>query len=475
MLDVFLALFVLAGFVAALLDLQRVPRPAGRGIGQWLFGRPWRLVAGLLIGAIDCRQVDRPVLRPRGSCGLVVACESVARRGRAGDPETDGWGRARSAPRIPGRGPADRRAPGGRCRCSSTWRPTRGRGGFAGRLRGGREAGGTTSRTTRWPWPGSTPDSKATIRTSPPRGRGSCSNARSRLLRWHDAFTHGAERIEHILALGSPVAWWPALAVFGWLALAGSAVIGTWGWTVVLVGWPAGVRALGSSWARFGARSSSGTSCPPCRSCTCRGRSGRSVAGMGSRPAGHRSDGGGGSAMPVGTPGKISGDRPQEPGSGVFGIGLDLLHTCCHRRDLLGSFCHDEPGSPLHGYLTGSVGPFGDLIRRFELLQIVLGVQRLAGRESPDVVGQRESVFRGHIVVRSHSVLDNPLLQRFVDLRDFRSVRPACKGVEVTRFRIQCGGSGTVTQPVLAVAGCTTHSKKLFPLALQGHPSVGLL
>ena len=32
------------------LDLRSVSRPGRGGIGQWLFGRPWRLLAGLLIG-----------------------------------------------------------------------------------------------------------------------------------------------------------------------------------------------------------------------------------------------------------------------------------------------------------------------------------------------------------------------------------------------------------------------------------------
>ena len=49
MLDVFLAMFVVAAFVAVVLDLRSVPRGGG-GIGQWLFGRPWRLAAGVLVG-----------------------------------------------------------------------------------------------------------------------------------------------------------------------------------------------------------------------------------------------------------------------------------------------------------------------------------------------------------------------------------------------------------------------------------------
>ncbi|MGH7417358.1 MAG: phospholipid carrier-dependent glycosyltransferase, partial [Candidatus Rokuibacteriota bacterium] len=51
MLDVILAFFVVAAFLAIALDLSRAPRPGRGGIGPWLFRRPWRLVAGVLIGA----------------------------------------------------------------------------------------------------------------------------------------------------------------------------------------------------------------------------------------------------------------------------------------------------------------------------------------------------------------------------------------------------------------------------------------
>ena len=99
MLDVFLALFVVAGFVAVLLDLQRGPRPAGRGIGQWIFGRPWRLVAGLLIGAMVAVKWSG-LYSALGIIGLVVAWEIVARRrDDGGEPVRLGTGVRLGAPR----------------------------------------------------------------------------------------------------------------------------------------------------------------------------------------------------------------------------------------------------------------------------------------------------------------------------------------------------------------------------------------
>ena len=171
MLDVFLALFVVAGFVAILLDLQRGPRPAGRGIGQWLFGRPWRLAAGLLIGAMVAVKWTG-LYSALGIIGLVVAWEIVARRrGDGGEPVR--WGRAfgLGAPR-------GGRAYGGAswawCRCSCTSRPISGwRRARWWHSPGARAAGGGTSPRTRWPWPASTPDSRASTPTSRPRGRGS--------------------------------------------------------------------------------------------------------------------------------------------------------------------------------------------------------------------------------------------------------------------------------------------------------------
>ena len=65
MLDVFLALFVVAAFVAVVLDLRSTPRP-GRGIGQWLFGRPWRLRCGRADRGSGGGEMERRVLGPRG-------------------------------------------------------------------------------------------------------------------------------------------------------------------------------------------------------------------------------------------------------------------------------------------------------------------------------------------------------------------------------------------------------------------------
>jgi dolichyl-phosphate-mannose--protein O-mannosyl transferase len=51
MLDVFVALFVVAAFTALVVDLGTGASPPGRGIGRFWFGRPWRLAAGILVGA----------------------------------------------------------------------------------------------------------------------------------------------------------------------------------------------------------------------------------------------------------------------------------------------------------------------------------------------------------------------------------------------------------------------------------------
>jgi dolichyl-phosphate-mannose--protein O-mannosyl transferase len=91
MLDVFLALFVVAAFVAVVLDLRSTTR-TGRGIGQWLVGRPWRLVAGVLIGAAVAVKWSG-VYSALGVVFLVAACEIAARR-RAEDGSPRGWGAA---------------------------------------------------------------------------------------------------------------------------------------------------------------------------------------------------------------------------------------------------------------------------------------------------------------------------------------------------------------------------------------------
>jgi dolichyl-phosphate-mannose--protein O-mannosyl transferase len=91
MLDVFLALFVAAAFLAVTLDLRSAPRPRRGGIGQWLFGRPWRLAAGVLIGAAVAVKWSG-VYSALGVMLLVVAWEVVQRRNE--EPERQSWGRA---------------------------------------------------------------------------------------------------------------------------------------------------------------------------------------------------------------------------------------------------------------------------------------------------------------------------------------------------------------------------------------------
>ena len=98
MLDVFLALFVVAAFVAALLDLRSAQRLDRGGIGQWLFGRPWRLAAGVLIGCAVATKWSG-VYSALGVVLLVVGAEIVARRRDASGEERSWWCGIRS--RVP--------------------------------------------------------------------------------------------------------------------------------------------------------------------------------------------------------------------------------------------------------------------------------------------------------------------------------------------------------------------------------------
>ncbi len=122
MLDVFLAMFVVAAFVAVILDLRSAPRPGRGGIGQWLFGRPWRLAAGVLIGcAVAVKWSGVYSALGRRAPGRWL------RRSSLGDTMTPGarrgWGAAFGAAfRAEGLrtvGPAGR-GPASSC----TWRPT---------------------------------------------------------------------------------------------------------------------------------------------------------------------------------------------------------------------------------------------------------------------------------------------------------------------------------------------------------------
>jgi dolichyl-phosphate-mannose-protein mannosyltransferase len=92
MLDVFLVFFVVAAFLAIALDMSRPPRRGRGGIGQWLFGRSWRLMAGVLIGAAVAVKWSG-LYSGLGIIGLVVAWEVVARRWDTSGAERS-WGRA---------------------------------------------------------------------------------------------------------------------------------------------------------------------------------------------------------------------------------------------------------------------------------------------------------------------------------------------------------------------------------------------
>ncbi len=92
MLDVFLTLFVVAAFMAVALDLSVAPRPRRDGIGPWLFGRPWRLAAGLLIGCAVAVKWSG-AYSALGIVALVVGWEIVAQRRDSAGGER-GWGSA---------------------------------------------------------------------------------------------------------------------------------------------------------------------------------------------------------------------------------------------------------------------------------------------------------------------------------------------------------------------------------------------
>lgn len=92
MLDIFLVFFVVAAFLAIALDMSRPPRRGRGGIGQWLFGRSWRLVAGVLIGAAVAVKWSG-LYSALGIIVVVVAWEVVARRWDTSGAERS-WGRA---------------------------------------------------------------------------------------------------------------------------------------------------------------------------------------------------------------------------------------------------------------------------------------------------------------------------------------------------------------------------------------------
>lgn len=227
MLDVFLAMFVVAAFVAVALDLQSTVRSDRRGIGQWLLGRPWRLVAGVLIGCAMAVKWSG-VYSALGVALLIVVAETVARR----QDESGGqrsWGAAFGA---------GFRAEGlrtvfllavipmlvylatyvGVAEGSLVAIPWREGSWFydvahhqlaMARFHAGLE-GHHPYESPPWSW--------------------------FLLMRPVAFWFADVDGYEHILSLGNPLAWWPALAVFGWLGvswLRGNRPLGT---SVILVG-----------------------------------------------------------------------------------------------------------------------------------------------------------------------------------------------------------------------------------------------
>jgi dolichyl-phosphate-mannose--protein O-mannosyl transferase len=90
MLDVFLAMFVVAAFLAVVLDLRSAPSTGRGGIRRWLFGRPWRLAAGVLVGCAVAVKWSG-VYSALGVVLLIVVAEIVARR-RDDAGGQRGWG-----------------------------------------------------------------------------------------------------------------------------------------------------------------------------------------------------------------------------------------------------------------------------------------------------------------------------------------------------------------------------------------------
>ncbi len=227
MLDVFLAMFVVAAFVAVVLDLRSAPRAGRGGIGLWLFGRPWRLAAGVLVGCAVAVKWSG-VYSALGVVALVVAAEIVARRTDDGGARR-GWTAAFGAAfRAEGLrtvawlgvvpvlvylvtyvGVAEGSLLAVPWR-EGSWFYDVGHHQLAmARFHAGLE-GHHPYESSSWSW---------------------------FLLKRPVAFwfTEG-ETFQHILSVGSPLAWWPALAAFAWLGV-------TWfrrnrwlGASVILVG-----------------------------------------------------------------------------------------------------------------------------------------------------------------------------------------------------------------------------------------------
>jgi dolichyl-phosphate-mannose--protein O-mannosyl transferase len=226
MLDVFLTLFVVAAFAAVALDLASQPRSGRRGIGQWLFGRPWRLAAGILIGCAVAVKWSG-VYSALGVVLLVVAWEVVSRRRQDGGEA--GWGAAF--------GPA-LRAEGLRTTVVLGVVPL-----LVYLVTYVGVAEGTLIAV---PWrEGSWFSDVAHHQVAMARFHAGLEGQHpyeSPPWSWFPLkrpvafWFEGTETYDHILALGSPLAWWPALAVLGWLGVMWLRGHRDLGMTLVLVG-----------------------------------------------------------------------------------------------------------------------------------------------------------------------------------------------------------------------------------------------
>lgn len=230
MLDILVALFVVAAFLAVTLDLSRATQAGRGGIGQWLFGRPWRLLAGVLIGAAVTVKWSG-IYSAVGLIGLVVVFEILARR-RDDAGAVRGWGYAFvSAFRAEGLrtavffglvplilyvvaylGVYDGSLVALPWREDSFWWQVARHQLLMARVAFGLE-GQHPYESASWTW--------------------------FLLKRPVAYFFEDGAAYREILAFGSPLAWWPALLVFGWLA----------------VSWVRGRRDLGSSVVLVGALS----------------------------------------------------------------------------------------------------------------------------------------------------------------------------------------------------------------------------
>ena len=222
MLDVFLAMFVVAAFLAVTLDLRSPPRPGRGGIGSWLSGRRWRLVAGVFIGCAVAVKWSG-VYSALGVVLIVVGWEVVT-RARDSDGGARGWRSAFGAA-LRAEGPSTAVLLGVvplLVYLATYIGVADGLGDVAhhqlamARFHAGLE-GHHPYESPSWSW---------FLLKRP-------------VAFWFEPSVYPQPKyvfFEHVLSMGSPLAWWPALAVFGWLAwswVRGRRDLGT---AVVLVG-----------------------------------------------------------------------------------------------------------------------------------------------------------------------------------------------------------------------------------------------